>query len=282
MSRLLSRRSFVVGGAAAAGAVAVGGAGLATGHLALPDRVQRMIHDEGPDGVIPDVPAGTVELTRQRSAARGREVGFWTAVPDGLGAGAGLPVCLVLHGASATTANFTAFGFAKFLTAAVRSGVPPFVLAGADGGETYWRGNGPGSSDDPQRMLRDEIPSWCAARGWDTSRIAAYGWSMGGHGALLAAEEHPGWLRSVSALSPAIGPGDDVFAGVAHLARSTGTSIGIWCGESDPLLPAAKQLARDIEGGAAVAAWDKGAHRRVYWNRVTPAAFALAGHALAA
>ena len=113
MARILSRRGFIVGGAAVLGTSAVGGAALATGVVHVPDRVERMIHDEGPDGVIPDVPQGQVTLTTRRSAARGRDVGFWTAVPDGHGAGAGLPVCLILHGASATTANYTTFGSAS-------------------------------------------------------------------------------------------------------------------------------------------------------------------------
>jgi predicted esterase len=276
---MLSRRTFVVGGVAAAGTVAAGGAAYATGHVHVPDRVRRMLDDEGPDGVIPDVPAGTVALTTVHSAARSREVGFWTAVPAGLGAGAGLPVCLILHGATATTADYTKFGFGKFLTAAVRAGVPPFVLAGADGGQTFWKGSGPGSADDPQKMLREEIPQWCADRGFDSSRVAAYGWSMGGNGSLLTAELNPGWLRAVSALSPAISVGDEVFAGVDKLI---GARTALWCGLSDPLLPAVQALAKRIPDGPAHAAWDKGAHRRVYWNRVTPAAFAFVGSALAA
>jgi predicted esterase len=275
---MLSRRAFIVGGVAAAGTVAVGGVAVATGHAHVPDRVRRMLDDEGPDGVIPNEPAGVVTHTTVHSAARGRDVGFWTAVPAGYGAGAGLPVCLILHGATATTADYTKFGFPQFLTAAVRAGSPPFVLAGADGGETFWKGSGPGSADDPQLMLRRELPQWCTERGFDATRVAAYGWSMGGNGSLLTAERHPGWLRAVSALSPAISTGDEVFAKVGTLV---GARTALWCGLSDPLLPAVQALAKKIPGGPAVAAWDKGAHRRVYWNRVTPAAFAFVGHALA-
>jgi predicted esterase len=273
MARLLTRRRVLFGGAAAAGTVGLGGLAVATGMLSLPGRLQLML-GEGPVGVIPSVPAGTVTLTTVRSAARGRGVGFWTAVPDGHGAGAGLPVCLILHGASATTANYTAFGFGQFLTAAVRAGVPPFVLAGADGGLTFWKGSG---ADDPQRMLREEIPRWCADRGFDSSRVGAYGWSMGGYGSLLTAERNPGWLRAIAALSPAVGVGDDVFGGVSRLR---GTPVGLWCGLADPLLPAVQQLAREVPGGPAVAAWATGAHQRVYWDSVTPAAFALVGKAL--
>ena len=196
-------------------------------------------------------------------------------MPAGVGAGAGLPVCLVLHGASATTADFSRFGLARFLTAAVRAGVPPFVLAGADGGGTGWVGDG--RSDDPQRMLRDELPRWCHDRGWDSTRLAAYGWSLGGRGAVLFAEQNPGLLRAVSALSPAVRHDDVVIAGASGL---DGHRTALWCGTSDALLPAVRSLAAAIPGGPAVAAYASGAHTRSYWNTVTPAAYAFVGHAL--
>ena len=256
------------------GSAALGGAALATGLVHLPTRVTRSFDDEGPDGVIPDVPAGAVARTTVHSAARGLDVGFWTAVPEGHGDGAGLPVCLILHGATATTASYTGFGFAQFLTAAVRAGVPPFVLAGADGGRTFWQ---PSGTDDPQAMLRDELPKWCADKGFDAKRFAAYGWSMGGFGSLYTAERNPGWLRAVSALSPAVSVGDAVFDAVDKLV---GAKTALWCGTNDPLQPSVEKLAKAVPDGPAIAAWDKGAHRRVYWNRVTPAAFAFVGHAL--
>ena len=184
-------------------------------------------------------------------------------------------MCLILHGASATTANYTAFGFASFLTDAVRHGAPPFVLAGADGGLSRWEGNG--DSDDPQRMLRDELPAWCAARVFDATRLAAYGWSMGGYGALRLAERNPGLLREVAVLSPAVTPGDPACTDAAQL---DGSRTGVWCGHSDPFFDAVQQLVTLIRPHPAVA-WSKGAHQRSYWNSVTPAAFALIGHGLA-
>jgi S-formylglutathione hydrolase FrmB len=198
-------------------------------------------------------------------------------VPDGEGDGAGLPVCLILHGASATTADYTRFGFARFLTAAVRDGVPPFVLAGADGGRTRWVGFGPGSADDPQRMLAEEIPAWCEERGFDATRLAAFGWSMGGYGALRAAELRPGTLRAVAALSPALKDDDDVFADAARL---DGERTALWCGRADGLIDEAQALAAAIPGGPAVAEWAPGAHTRGYWNRVTPDAFRFVGERL--
>jgi S-formylglutathione hydrolase FrmB len=183
---------------------------------------------------------------------------------------------LILHGGSATTADYTKFGFANFLTSAVRHGVPPFVLAGADGGLTRWEGDGAG--DDPQSMLREELPAWCSARGFDASRLAAYGWSMGGYGSLRLAERNPGLLRMVAALSPAVSPGDSAFADASKLDAGR---TGVWCGRSDSFFDAVQELARLIHPHPAVASWSKGAHQRGYWNRVTPAAFSLVGRGLA-
>ena len=250
---------------------------MATGIVPVPARIRRAFKDTGVDGVIPDAAAGTVQLERRASAARGQEVGFFSAVPAGYGDGEGLPVCMILHGATATTDDYAAFGFPQFLTAAVEAGAPPFVLVGADGGRTFWAGDG--ASDDPQRMVREEIPTWCDERGYDTSRMAAYGWSMGGHGVLLVAENNPGWLLAVTALSPAVSSSQDVFARADTI---DGSRTGIWCGTADALYPAVQALVAEIPGGPAIAAYSPGAHTRGYWNRITPDAFAFIGAGLGA
>ena len=274
-----SRRAVIIGGAGALAAAALGGAAV-TGALPvpLPHRLRTAFADMGPDGVIPDVPVGTVTRELVTSAARGRRVGFWTAVPAGHGDGASLPVCLILHGGTATTADFTAFGFPQFLTDAVRRGATPFVLAGADGGLSRWEGDGAG--DDPQRMLTEEVPGWCRDRGFDPSRLAAYGWSMGGYGSLRLAERNPDLLRAVAALSPAVGP-DANDAAVRDVRLLTGERLGIWCGQSDALFPNVRRLAQAVRPAPEVLTYDKGGHTRGFWNRVTPAAFDLVGRHLA-
>ena len=102
----------------------------------------------------------------------------------------GLPVCLILHGATARPPDFQPFGLGKFLTAAVRRGAPPFVLAGADGGLLFWEpGHAPGTIR--RRWCWTRCRGGCDARGFDTSRMAAWGWSMGGYGSLRLAEVRP-------------------------------------------------------------------------------------------
>lgn len=223
--------------------------------------------------LIPDAPLGDERLENRESAARGATVAFYTAVPAGHGDGRGLPVCLVLHGASATAANFPGFGFGRFLSDAARRGVPPFVLAGATGGRLRWE---PSGADDPQRMAHEELPAWCAERGFDTTRIALWGWSMGGYGVLRLAQTRPGTYRAVAAFSPAVSRGDSVFADAAALGR---TPTALWCGEQDDFYPDVKALAASIPG--VTQAYAEGAHTRTYWNSITPAAFDFLGRALA-
>jgi hypothetical protein len=109
---------------------------------------------------IPDAEEGQVLLETVRSKPMGVDLNLLTAVPAGHWGGKGLPVVVILHGASASVAEFQEYGLGRFLTAAVEAGAPPFVLAGTDDGARGWVPDGDGA--DPQRMLLDELPPWLA------------------------------------------------------------------------------------------------------------------------
>lgn len=274
-SRDISRRTLLrVGGAATLGLLSIGA--VASGMGPLPDGIRRRFEDDGPDGVIPTAAPGDERVEVRRSEARGRDVDFYTAVPAGHGDGRDLPVCIVLHGATATAADFDdgRFEFGRFLSDAVARGAAPFVLAGATGGALRWE---PSGADDPQRMAYEEIPAWCAARGFDTSRLALWGWSMGGYGALRLAELHPGFARAVAAFSPAVSRGDRVFVDVARLAS---TPVGLWCGRQDSLYGPVRALERALPEPKVAGDYQPGRHRRGYWNRITPAALDFIAAAL--
>ena len=217
--------------------------------------------------VVPAAPPGDERVERRTSAARGRTVDLYTAVPAGHGDGRGLPVCIVLHGGSKTPRDFAALGLGRFLTDAVRRGAAPFVLAGATGDRLAWQ---PAGSDDPQRMARQEIPAWCAERGFDTTRLAVWGWSMGGYGALLLAESFPGLVRCVAAFSPAVTPGDAVFARVDLLVD---LPVGLWCGRDDGLYANVRALQRALPTAPVAGGYRSGGHNFGYWSTVVPAAF---------
>ncbi|MGK5685421.1 alpha/beta hydrolase [Actinoplanes sp. URMC 104] len=227
------------------------------------------------DPVVPDAPAGDERLERRTSQARGKPVDFYTAVPAGHGDGRGLPVCLVLHGASKTAADFPALGFGRFLTDAVRRGSEPFVLAGATGDRLNWR-PAPGG-DDPQRMVHEELPRWCAERGFDVSRTALLGWSMGGYGSLLLAGTYPRSARAVAALSPAVRLGGEIFQ---NAERLRGTRVGLWCGRQDGLVDDVRALAEALPERPVAGSFTDGRHNFGYWSRCLPAAMDFVSEAL--
>ena len=260
----LTRRRFLLG---AAGVTAACGLGYAV----MPRRLKwRLGLLSEPDPFIPDAPEGVVRLETVRSSARGRDVNLFTAVPHGHGDGAGLPIVVVLHGASATAADFQAFGLGRFLTAAVDEGTDPFVLAGADGGVLRWEPSG--SGDDPQRMVLEEMPLWLRERGFDADRRALWGWSMGGYGALRIAQIQPEWAAAVAAFSPAVTEGDAVFQDAEGLAS---VPLGIWCGTDDQLLDDVEALVATLPEPPEVESYAPGGHTRAYWNDQTLDAFAF-------
>lgn len=254
-----TRRSLLVGSAVAVG-VAIGG--VAAWPL-LPGRIKGLVMPD-PDPFIPDAAEGRIRLETVYSEERGTEVELFTAVPDGYGDGEGLPVVVVLHGASATPALYQGFGLGRFLTATVEAGAEPFVLAGAAGGVLRWEPQP--SGDNPQAMVLNEMPGWLEERGFDADRRAVWGWSMGGYGALRLTEVEPGWSQATAAFSPAISTGDSVFTDTSELAQQP---LGLWCGTDDSLFDAVRELATSLPEEPEIASFSEGGHTRVYWNDQT-------------
>ncbi|GAA1884530.1 alpha/beta hydrolase-fold protein [Asanoa iriomotensis] len=223
---------------------------------------------------MPEARAGDERLERKMSAARGKEIDFYTAVPDGYGDGKGLPVCLVMHGEAKRPRHYGSLGFGRALTRAVEKGAPPFVLAGADGSRLGWQ---PHAGDDPQRMAYEEVPDWCAARGFDISRLAVWGWSMGGAGALRLAQTFRGFVKAAAVLSPAVAPGDDVFEAVGRLRAQP---LGLWCGLDDRLLENVRAFQMALTMPPVAGHYSEGGHDMDYWKSVIPEAFQFVGSML--
>jgi len=260
---VLTRRRLLAGGAGVLGVGAVA----ATGWGLAPERYKTRL-GLTPDAYIPDAAEGRVRLEQVRSAAMGRRMDLFTAVPAGHGDGAGLPVVVILHGSSASAAGFREFGFARFLTRAVERGAPPFVLAGTDDGPSGWLPDGSGA--DPRRMVTQELPRWLAARGFDADRRALWGWSRGGRGVLRICESAPSWARAAAVFSPAVARNDEVFG---RLDALRDLPLGVWCGTEDMFYDAVRALVDELPRRPEVVTFAPGAHTRRFWNDHTLDAF---------
>ncbi|GAA3125321.1 S-formylglutathione hydrolase FrmB [Kribbella aluminosa] len=286
---MLTRRTFVRAGGAAAVAGVAGVAALETGTVPGRGRVHQLLGLTGPDGVVPDVPAGPVVSGTFASRARRTDVGYSVIYPDGYDATAELPVVLALHGRGGDhTSAINDLGMDRFLTATVRAGTPAFALASVDGGrDSYWhrRANG----NDPGFMIAQEFLPLLAGRGLRIARYGVFGWSMGGYGALLWVALHY-WQRqvgpaaravAVGALSPALwhryedaqpGAFDDAadFESNQLFGRPNGfrdVAARIDCGRDDPFAAAARDLRTELDADGGQ---QPGLHTGGYWRRMLP------------
>lgn len=276
------RRILTVAGAA--GAVLAAGVGLVETRV-LPGRA--LLHGAigltGPDGVVPSSRPGPTISEEFRSDARaGRVVRWQAAYPPGSRGNERLPVVVALHprGADHRFA-FAELGLDRFLTTVVRSGAAPLVVASVDGGDTFWHRRADG--DDPMRMVRTELLPRLARRGLLTKRYGLIGWSMGGFGVLLHAEQEPEEVAAVVAVSPALwrtyddvpegafdGESDwsahDVYAGAPILYD---VPVRVDCGRDDPFVDATREFVAGLPQPPA-GGFQPGAHTGGYWRRLVP------------
>ena len=290
---MLSRRTLLLGGTTA-GVVAVAGAAAGVEQGVLPGRpwAQAALHLNGAAGHVPDVAPGPVETGTFVSAARlGVETGWCLIRPPGHDQH--LPLVVALHGLGEDHSSLMgpAFGLDRFLAAAVEDGVPPFAIAAADGGTSYWHPRPDG--EDAGAMVTDELLPQLRGHGVDTDRVGLIGWSMGGYGALrlaglLGAER----AAAVVAASPAIwtDPADasrsgfadaeeyDRYSLVGHQDDLAGIPVRIDVGTGDPFYRDVQDYADGFPDGSRVTAtFEPGAHDTAYWRRMLPAELAFLG-----
>ncbi|ALG12942.1 hypothetical protein AOZ06_44245 [Kibdelosporangium phytohabitans] len=261
----------------------VGGAALVVAGCSTGNAPQRPAASSAPATSDTATPRRVQSMTTTKftSTARGREVNVITMAPDGHAPGE-LPKCVALHGRGGDVNWMVSLGVQKFLTGVVRAGVPPFAVISVDGGQdTYWVDGEPG--DDPQRMLLTELGPI----------QAAFGISMGAFGALRFARSRRADktdLKAVGAISPALfrdwptAESKHVFADQAHweaneplrhIGEVDRTSLGVWCGASDPFITVAKALANQAR--PATSSFTPGAHDGAYWSGVLPEVLTFVG-----
>jgi hypothetical protein len=264
----ITRRRLIASGLVAAAAIVVGGFELVD-HGDLPGKSEL---DEIDGACSVDIPAETFATAgptitgRFYSQARRREVGYAIAYPPHHSPGDELPLGLFLHAHGGD--HRTQIGRLTPAHALAGNGIAPFALATFDGGNLYWNAH-PG--DDPMAMIVDEIVPLCRNHGLGRrpGTIAALGVSMGGFGALLLAEKHPGLLSSVAAISPAVwttypqaaAVDSSAFASaadftrddiVAHTDALAHLPVRIASGTDDPFHPGVVALTRRLGPSATI------------------------------
>jgi pimeloyl-ACP methyl ester carboxylesterase len=214
-------------------------------------------------------------------------VGYAVIVPEG----GKRPdaVVYLLPGRGGRASDLIGLGFAGFLAEHLRGGGRPFALAIMDAGESYFHPRA--SGEDRLAVATVEFPRIVRqVLGVATLREAIMGQSMGGYGALLAAEREPRRFRAVAACGPAIFPSyDDEHRSVgdafdsasdyarydvtahAHALRSTPVHIAV--GTRDPFLPGVRRFARACPTAQLVVT--PGCHDDGFWRTSAPAAFAF-------
>ena len=289
---VVSRRAVLLGGGAAAVVAAVGGG------VAAEWDSPRFVKLRGGCGDTPPIPHAdyTIERGTLRSTAMSATMPWALAMPNlDQPLPRTLPVVLCLTGYGDTIdAVFTGIGLPGFAT---QLGVSPMAfLAPGGGGDLYWhpRANG----RDPLAWAVDECLPAIERKfhvGGHPDQRATFGWSMGGFGALLAAQQRPSLFGAVAAMSPAVFPSyaaarsghsytfdsatDWQRYGLwSHLDDLRGTPVRIDCGDYDPFAPTTRQLLRRIPG--AVGEIGSGCHDEAFWRRTAPTALRFLATAL--
>jgi S-formylglutathione hydrolase len=182
-------------------------------------------------------------VMKHASAATGTDMTFSIFLPPQAESGVRLPVVWYLSGLTCTHANVTEKG--EYRAAGAEHGIV-FVAPdtsprgeGVPDVEEWDFGKGAGfyvdATEEPwsknYRMwtyVTEELPALVAAEfPADMDRQGITGHSMGGHGALTVALNHPGRFRSVSAFAPIVAPGQ-VPWGQKALAGYLGEDRAAW------------------------------------------------------
>ncbi len=285
----VTRRQFLVGGGAVVAAAAVlGAAGWRS--WTVRDYWYRYSGAYGEPGTPPPAYKVTYQKGTLPSQHLAEPAAYDIAWPPGFeGAGeeakAATPVLICLPGRGRSPGELLQghLQFGDYVADAVeKRGVQPFVTAAVQASYTYWHQRTAG--DDAMAMLFGEFIPFVREDLGLGGPLAIMGWSMGGYGALRAAELHPQQFCAVCGVSAALwrsysdGVGDafdsaadyarnDVFAGVENLR---GLPVRIDCGKHDPFCAADKAFVATLLDPPA-GGFEPGGHNDDYWSRVAPA-----------
>ncbi|HEY6233951.1 MAG TPA: alpha/beta hydrolase-fold protein [Candidatus Elarobacter sp.] len=248
----MRRETVVRGFAALAGAGALGGCGTAR---VLRDRVRGC----GDAAIPPD--DGEIIMVRGDLPTKrtGASIRYALATPADVDPHHIAAVAYVLPGRGATAEGvLVGLGFRGFLAALSRAKAAPMILATIDAGESYFHART--SGEDRLAAVTVDLAKFVRELAGRPVREALIGQSMGGYGALLAAEREPARYRAVAVAGPALFPSyaderasvGDAFDDradfarndvIGHASRLRGVPVMVRCGDQDPFAPAVRAFA---------------------------------------
>lgn len=278
----VSRRTLLLGGVGAV--VAAGASG-----LALEWNSPTVMRALGRCGDTPSLPQSTYRIERGTFASDAMQGSMpWLVAlpPDGPGLHVPPPVALCLHGAFSNADKVeTGVGFPAFASA---GNLRVALVTPGGGGSLYWHPREDGR--DPLAWALEEFLPMVEERfsiGGSRERRGVIGWSMGGAGALLVAQERPDLVAAAVALSPAVWPSYDAAQsghGYTFETPEQWERYGVWqrvdelegigvrvdCGSADPFAPTARELLDRIPGVSG--GIEDGCHDNGFWRRRAPTA----------
>jgi S-formylglutathione hydrolase FrmB len=289
----ISRRA-VLGGLV--GSIVVLSAGAGAGDYELrrhPGMRYRVLHGCGSPPAIPHSDYTNTTGVMASAAMRGASIPWSVALPRTHPRSVPLPLVLALPGENGNEHLFsTDVGLPGYATAA---GLPLAFASFGDVTSSYYHPRSDGT--DYLAFIATELIPMVERRfgvGGSRGLRASYGWSMGGFGSLLLAQQHPDLVCAAVGASPAVFPSyDAAVTGHPHTFDSpadwerwglweTTSSMGavpvrIDCGEGDPFVTTARALLDRIP--RAVGAISGGCHNAAFWRtNATRQLTFLAGH----
>jgi len=283
----VTRRQVLWGGIASVATLGLGYALVENRVLPGKTRLDKALGACGTEPALPTNPVGTqVTGSFTSKARRGVAVHYTISYPPGHATTEQLPVLIGFPGRGGTDVHvFTALHIDAFYAAELAaSRVRPFAIASADGGaSTDWHARDNG--DNPAAMILDEFIPLLHGRGLKTDKVAFWGQSLGGYGAI-----HLAMLAGAARCSATVGSSPALwhsfqeaaygtYDNAANFAANTvfgreseldGIAVRIDCGSSDPFAPNVAQFRNSLKPTPAGAIAD-GCHDNAFTMRHLPA-----------
>ena len=240
-------------------------------------------------------PAPSPSRVEQRtfvSAALGREMPYTVFTPPGYtdDQATRYPVLYMLHGLGGSRAEWQDYGLLDTADRLMRAGeIPPFLIVLAEGGSNYWVDHANGGPAWGTYVARDLVAAVDGAFRTRPTRgsRAIGGDSMGGHGALQLAINHPQVFGVVGAHSFALRRHETAFSFFGnradfnqrdpvflyHARADVARTLTLWLdmGDEDVWHPAARAFHQQLVADGIPHRWHeyRGGHTGEYWTSHT-------------